>query len=353
MSSHYDIWGKYPPLSPEGIARRHNQLLTGLRSDIRSLPQPTSPDVSVEVYHETFIEIDTEGIIRAIEEMECGVVEEIQQLGALLGNKLDNIGWTMVRLVDIAEGVAGYMRSLEQVIREPLANTARQHAEQGLVWFYEGELELAKPSLLKALEFDTTNFLARYHLGFIHLIAEDYSSAWRAFELAAKCTRDSVLRRAETFMCAARAARLDDDSKQFRYFLKQATSICKGKDPREAIIWFEYALIQLGDKRGIKAAFLKVLKCDDSYLPVIESLRCCPTKKSLLSIGWMSCPRCHKAVPAHSTKCKCGKILSKGWWVSCPKCGKATARDMKKCCHCGATIPQKISLQNILGETDS
>ncbi len=73
------------------------------------------------------------------------------------------------------------------MLRNPLSTTAGEYVRQGLMWFSQSELDTAAHAFSKSLEYDTTNYLAYYHLGHIRLHYSDLSQAGNNFKMASKC----------------------------------------------------------------------------------------------------------------------------------------------------------------------
>ncbi len=110
---------------------------------------------------------------RAMDENALRVAGQIYEMSVLMSDRFED-------LIEVQQDIHGLML-------DPMVNTARQLTVQGLHWFYNEELNLAEPLLLKSLEHDNIAFLPYYHLGHIRCAKKDFPQAARYFELAYKC----------------------------------------------------------------------------------------------------------------------------------------------------------------------
>jgi len=187
------------------------------------------------------------------------------QLG-YIGTKLDKTNQQLVTLNWSATQLVSIGRQVVDVLRNPLANTARQHIEQGLLWFYQQEFELAEKQLLKSLRHDTTAYLAYYHLGHIHLIRNNWSEARRSFELATKCARTTGHRVRGLINLAQACHRLGDFQQAF-----QISSIIVKLDATNATYWLGQALYGAWIGQSIKTVLgivQKAIDIDEACIPI-------------------------------------------------------------------------------------
>jgi len=240
-----DIWGNWPQWTAEGdvihgLRTMHQAVdarLCEIRADLRHN--------RIEIYSEVCSDIDSSrddlraSMEQAVAMPLAELVSEIRQLAQLLGcslslinAKLDAINWSMSKLVGLNEQIL-------DVLRNPLINTARQHTKQGLLWFYQNELELSEAQLVKSLEYDSTNHLAYFHLGHIYMSQSKFDQAVRNFELSTKSARKPE-DKANGLSCWAKIVSPQDPNQATR-LIAQAIKLCPGG----AIYWFEAAVYAL------------------------------------------------------------------------------------------------------------
>jgi len=251
-----DIWGNWPLWTVEGEVvrgvRDNSQMLRALHQSVESRLRDTQSELqrnNIEVYNEVHLDIDSaiadlgESMERAIQGSSSAITIEIGRLAQFLGcslgllddklaiinSQLETFNWSMTRLVDLGEQIL-------DVLYNDLYNTARQHTEQGLRWFYQDELELAKIQLCKSLEYDSTDYLAHYHLGHIGMRHSEFVGAVRSFELATKSARETK-DRVRGLSCWARACYKLGQFDSAHEISKQAVEL----SPEVAVLWFECA----------------------------------------------------------------------------------------------------------------
>lgn len=219
-----DMWGNWPRWTFEGELVRteqsqsaalttiHQSLDNTLRNMAGVVPSNISDVVDEACY---IISCSTE---MALHSSTGRMADEINHLRKYLGDLLGDISWSAARLVDLTEQILS-------VLTHPLATRANERNQQGLLWFSQKEFELAEAAFTKALEDDSTSYLAHSHLGHIQLMRNDLMIAHRSFELASKCAK-SDSERAVSLSCWARTSYLLGDYTQACSLIERVTELC-------------------------------------------------------------------------------------------------------------------------------
>jgi tetratricopeptide (TPR) repeat protein len=308
-----DIWGNWPQWSLEGEIVRgaqdnskmlhaiHQSLDSRLRNLRIELPEMCLPD---DIHDEVdfgiqdaiidlsrFIKSASGETQKAIGESTKATVFEIRRLAeylgcsmAFLGDKMDEsnrglnmLNWSVTKLIDLEKQILN-------VLRNPLATVARECTEQGLVWFYQNESELAEKALLKSLESDSTNYLAYYHLGHVYMHCSKWKKAERNFELAAKCACSSA-DKARSLSCGAKVCYCSSEIENAYKLALRASELV----PEQGNYWFECAVYAATSEqyKNLWPVYLeKAIMLDDMYYVLsLDQLRFVVDIRQVIEVG--------------------------------------------------------------------
>lgn len=116
-------------------------------------------------------------ISREIQAGTAQVVDAIHELAAQLAIDMAAIRWQLEQQTSILRGIL-------KVLEESRPNEARQLVQQAVQHLRVGQIEKAEERLMRALEYDTTDYQVLMNLGYVCLHKDDLDGARSRFEEA-------------------------------------------------------------------------------------------------------------------------------------------------------------------------
>jgi tetratricopeptide (TPR) repeat protein len=195
------------------------------------------------------------GIEKASRAGERSLAHAVQQICDHVGTELVEVRWVLERHVEVS-------RSILNVLLSSLANESRQFFEQGVLWYEEGEYDLAETAFNRALERSSVNYFAYQYLGFIAVVKSDPSEAIKNFDRAVKCGTTDYHRA----IALAHLARAHYAERDFENAVNHAVRASR-LQPQVARYAFDLAVYSAiaGNLESMKTALKRAIEIDPLF----------------------------------------------------------------------------------------